>query len=578
MPKTSCKAEMKFIDVTALADATVSATQPQEVSNMELFGEEAETEQEKYGTLELNQFVLDGSRSVLPDTPEDIAYWSGAVSGNDCTFSVNPVFTAAFSGSHSSAGITLYFADDYPVEAVVTYYSPGGSKLISKTIYPDSLVYVCDCQIENYGKVTVEFIRTRLPGTYIKLQYVMYGKLLQWQDDLVYSASVHEELDETGATLPVNTAEVSIVDEHYDFDIGNEDGAWKAVQKTQEVTLTETKDGVEIPVGTFFIDGMQFGDNIATFSLISRIGLMDKYTFRDGTIYENETAGYILENIFSAAGVSKYSIENEVYDMALSGYLGIESCREALQMVCFACGAVADDSRGDTVRVYRPDRYVSGEIGIDRKFSGQTRIEQDEYVSGVSLECKKYTLQPESEEIYNDVLPEGKSVIEFSGPYLAESISVEGGTKVETHTNYVIVSMAAAGNCTITGRKYEESSFTYQKSVNRIAAGESENIISFAAVTLYNTELLPYKASDLLDHYSLRKILSMQYLIDTERVGDWVNVKDVRKNVATTFIESQDIDLTGGFISAATCRGYSTVVTDFYFTGAELYAGGNGVI
>ena len=61
MPKTSCKAEMKFIDVTALADATVSATQPQEVSNMELFGEEAETEQEKYGTLELNQFVLDGS-------------------------------------------------------------------------------------------------------------------------------------------------------------------------------------------------------------------------------------------------------------------------------------------------------------------------------------------------------------------------------------------------------------------------------------------------------------------------------------------------------------------------------------
>ena len=70
----------------------------------------------------------------------------------------------------------------------------------------------------------------------------------------------------------------------------------------------------------------------------------------------------------------------------------------------------------------------------------------------------------------------------------------------------------------------------------------------------------------------------MKYILEDEQVGQWCNIKDVRGNVATTMLESQSLDLAGGFLSDASCRGYSTVVTDYCFTGTELYAEGNGII
>jgi len=70
----------------------------------------------------------------------------------------------------------------------------------------------------------------------------------------------------------------------------------------------------------------------------------------------------------------------------------------------------------------------------------------------------------------------------------------------------------------------------------------------------------------------------MKYILNTESVSNWVNVVDKNSNIATTLIEQQDIDLTGGFIATATCRGYSVVVTENYFVGTELYTGGDVII
>ena len=69
--RTYCRAEMKFIDVTALADATVTTNDNQGIGSVGLFADQ--TNQSDYGIFELNQFILDGSKSVLPDNPNDIA-------------------------------------------------------------------------------------------------------------------------------------------------------------------------------------------------------------------------------------------------------------------------------------------------------------------------------------------------------------------------------------------------------------------------------------------------------------------------------------------------------------------------
>lgn len=571
--RTRCKAEMKFIDVTALQDAKITTSANQSYGNTSLFLEN--TVQRDYGTFEKNQFVLDGSKDILPDAPTDVAFWSKKKSGTDCTFENTPGIDIIFTTIHSSSGITLYFANEHPTAVKLTWYSMGGTKIEDKTFYPDSLIYVCENQVTNYGKLRIEILSTQFPDRYARLQYILYGVYIRWDEDVMQTASVTEEIDVTSATLSMNTAEVSIVDVANDFDIGNEDGAWKSVQKNQEIVLTETVGDEEIPCGTFFMDDFSFEGNVASFKLVDLVGLTDKYTYELGGIYSGVKAGVILDSIFATCGITKYTIDKEVYNTLLSGYLGIQKCRAAIQMVVFACGAVADDSRSDTIRIYKPDRYVSHTIGTDRKFNGETKVSQEEYVSGVNITCNKYLLSSDVSEIYNGTLPKGISKITFTEPYLASSFTVSSGSIVEAKTNYIKVKMNTAGSCVISGKKYESSEFSYQKNVDFIASGEVENVKSFGTCTLYNTNGMADLADYLLKYYELRKTVEMHYILEDEQVGNWCNIKDINQRVSTTLIESQTIDLTGGFLANAKCRGYSIVVSENYYTGTELYTGGD---
>lgn len=574
MSETYCRAEMKFIDVTAINDATVTTRDNQQYGDIGMF--QSETAQADYGTLELNEFILDGSKTILPDAPGDIGFWSDAESKDDCTFDRNPKIAINFTEPHSSSGITLYFAEDYPAELVITWYTIGGAKLMAETFYPDALTYVCKKQVQNYGMLTVEFIRTRLPARYVKLQYILYGQYIAWDRDIVQTATVQEDIDVTSATLPINTAAISILDADNDFDAENESGAWRSVQKTQEVVLSEYKDGALHPVGAFYIDDFSFADNIANFTMIDAIGLTDKYTFYAGKVYDGERAGTILAAIFAACGITRYTVDEEVANMQLSGYLGIQTCRAAIQQVCFAAGAVADDSRSDTIKIYRPDRYVSATVGTDRKFNGDTKVTLDAYVSGVSIECNKYSLEAEETEAFKGILPSGRTTITFSEPY--SEIRASRGTLVEVKTNYLVIDMPDSGECIITGRKYTGNAFSIQKNVENPDAGEPENVIAYSGITLYNSEYLNTLADKLLSYHVLRKKLDMRYLTDGEGVGDWVNIRSISGKMATTLVESQSIDLTGGYIAAAACRGYTTVLTEDIFAGTELYTGGDVII
>lgn len=574
--RTYCRAEMKFIDVTALEDATVTTNNNQSIGSVGLFADQ--TASSDYGTFELNQFILDGSKSVMPDNPNDIAFWSETLSKDDCTFETNPKITITFKEQHTSAAITLYFEDEPPAELKITWYTISGTKLVTETFCPDSLIYVCNKQVQNYGKIEIEFVRTSFPHRYIKLQYILYGKYIVWDKDMIQTAKVQEDIDVTSATLSINEADISIVDMNNDFDTENENGAWKSVQKTQEVTLSEFKNGNMIPMGAFFINDFSFSKNIAKFKLVDVVGLLDKYTFYEGQVYNNVRAEVILNAIFSTAGIKKYTIDKEVGNIPLSGYLAIQTCRKALQQVCFACGAVADDSRSDTIKVYKPDRYVKSTVGTDRKFNGNTKVSLEKYISGVNIEMKNYALEEKTSDIYKKTLPVGDTKITFSSPYLPSSITASAGTLKEVKTNYLIINMPDAGQCQITGIKYANTTFSYEKSVDKIESGETENIKKYSGCTIYNADLLPDIADYLLSYHALRKKVGMKYLVDLEQVGNWANINSIGGKTSTTLIESQTLDLTGGFIATATCRGYSIVVTEDVFAGTELYTGGDVLI
>lgn len=570
MPRTSCKVHMEFIDTTAVADSNLSTAHDAGIGNLELVKNKAEYL--SYALVDKNNFVLDGSKSALEEDAQ-IPFISEA-SADDRAFENNPVITIDFSKNHTSAGITLYFVDDYPVEIKVTWYDLNGARIITSTYYPDSLCYFCKKQIENYGKLRIEFIGTRLPGQRVKLAYIQYGTSIEWTGGNIQSASLTEEVDVTSATIPINTADVSILDSDNDFDLSNQNGTWRSIQKKQPLTIVESVDGNEIACGTLYLDKWKSNSNVVQFSLIDKVGLMDKTKFYDGKIYEAEEAGAIISDIMVSAGIDDYSVSDEVANILLTGHIAICTHREALQQVVFACGAVADSTRTGGIKIYMPDRSADSTVGADRKFMGTT-IEIDDYVSGVAITYNQYTLAAEREEIYKDILPAGETWLEFKEPF--NNIEITGGTLIKTSANYAIVHMETEGECIVSGCKYEKAEVTYTAKAKTLEAGEESNVISYGGCTLLNIARAKKVAERILDYYQLRQIVNMRYLLNVERVGEWIHIRDRKNSMAVTGIISQTIDLTGGFIATATCRGYSKVVTNFAYTG-EFYSGERGLI
>lgn len=576
MRTTYPEAYFNFCDVTALPDSKAASTSAKDFSQTGLLHDNVR--QAAYGTMELNQFVLDGSREIFPDEyPNDVPYWSDEKSGSEGLYAKNPSLEISFTQAHSSIGLTLYFAEDIPEQIQITWYTLFGTKLISKTFQPDQKKYFCSQQVQNYGKIIIEFTKSIWPFRYAKLDYIEYGQMWLLGRNNIKSASVYEELDITGASLSINTAKVEILDPDNDFELSNHDGLWKSLQKEQSIAIREYIDGDPVDCGTFYLDEWDCRENTVSFSMVDIIGIMDKTQYYEGAVYEDAEAGDLIDSVMLSCGIEEYTVEEEVRKTKLSGWLGIQSHREALQQIVFACGAVADCSRSPGIRIYKPDRYVSRTIGLDRKFQG-TQITLLDYVSSVTVSFYQYVPSQEAKQISKSILPAGITKVEFREPCLPESIAVSAGEIIEAKTNYAVIQMGTAGECILSGRKYEETESAYTASVQVIEAGETASTKEYKGCTLMNMEQAKAAAEYILDYCQLRQEVDMRYINCGEAVGNWCNVALARGGHSVTGITGQTLDLSGGNLASAKCRGYSRASTSDYFTGGELYAGEEGII
>lgn len=584
MRRTYCVTQLDMVDVEAMNDVTVSTDDNQSFGNLELFNDYVQAT--KYGTLALNQYVLDGTFATM-DAPQDIAFMSNTKSREDCTFANNPTIFLKFTANHTSAGLTFFFGADYPAEIQVSWYSLSGVELLKQTYNPTSTEYILREQIENYSAIIIEFVKTRHPYQYATLQFIRYGLVVQWERSQISSAKVLEEIDRTSATLSINTATVNIIDTNNNFDIQNSTGLWHSVQKTQKLVITEYYNDTPVNMGTFYVDSFSFSDNTASFSCKDAIGLLDNFTFRSGKVYgdvESYTFSKLIKEIFDSIGndyhiALAYDIAEELKDLKLSGYLNVMTAREALQMACFAAGAVADDSRDSVIKIYRATRDIKSIVPVGRKFNGETSIKLDTYVSGVSIEIPNVYLDTDSREVYNNPIIAGTSIITFDSPVKPSTIVITdangngiSGLKYTAAYNYVELTVAEDTNIIIKAQSYAADSNSITLNTADVSAGETANIVEFTGCTLYAVDYLQKHAQYLLDYYALRQTGNTTIILEDEQVAEWITLKtkDSLSQFATC-IESASIDLTGGFLATLELRGYSKVVSEYDYAG-EIYA------
>lgn len=564
--KTGFLVEYGLYDTTALADGTESTQDNRDFGNLALMKEK--TPAPVYMTLEHNFSVLDGSCVEFPDMPEDLAFFSDNMSGTDGTFAENPVLRISFTENHTSIGLTLYFGEVHPLLIEIRWYDLSGIIKAAEQFSVDSDVYFAKKQVEEYGRIEVEFLQT-LPYHFIKMYYIEYGTLYIWDENDIKSGKLTEESDSVSNTIRVNKLSFEFVDMENTFNIGNPSGLHRTFQKKQKMLAYEMLDGVKTLLGVFFLDDNSTTKNISKISALDMKGMLDNTDFTDGRIYDGVTAGSVIDEIMEAAGISDYEMDDGTRETVLYGTLKIQTCRKALREVLFACGSTVSTSRVQKMYIHKSDRMIGSKVARDRKFS--TTMKMDHYVSDINVKYTTWTLAAESKQITKGNYKAGVHTIKLSNP--AADMKTSMGTILKQMPYYLILQLNADAEVEITGRKWEGEELSVLSSIEHIRSGEVRSTKTFTGTLLDYTRAQAV-ADSILDYYQLQQILDIRYVGGTEEAGRWIEVENPAKQHGNFVagVETLVTDLTGGFIQTAKCRGYYKLLTDFYFCGTELYA------
>ena len=572
MRETSCAVSMEFIDLTAADDAKYSSASAQSISKYYFTDD---TVSHNYATSELNQFILDGTKSLL-STDNTFGWYSEDKSNNQTAYSTPQVLHIKFDSLHSTSGLTFIFDESVPKAFSVVY--KNNDMIVAHQDYsgePNTNYIYCKCRAINYNEIVLTVTETQMPDTFVKLSYILYGRQVHWAGAEIQDAKITEQIDTTSTTVAINTATISIIDTANDFDLAAEDGEWNFLQIGQNFKITEYVNDKEYFIGNMFLKKYTASKNILTFTLNDMLTFLDNGTFTDGEMYENKNARELITQILDDNGLVTYEISDDIAEHTVTGYLAPQTHRKALQQVLFAIGAVADTSRRDNIKIFMPKLGANYYIDRSRKFD-QTKVTLSEYVSGVSTTYTEYMESDKLKTIVKPTLyPAGIYTINFTAPYY--NYIIEGATLLESALNHVKINVETEGNVSISGYGYDTVQQTYNINASQISAGEHTNIKSLSKMTLFEYPMV--KNKQLLSNYQLRKTVNMKYISENERVGDWVLVeqRDYIGQVIVTKIISQTIDLTGGFLTTAKCVGWDSQSTDFAYTG-EIYAGERGLI
>lgn len=568
MAKTGFYSIYELKDTTAIADSTLTTTTNSDFADISLV--KNDIDMPNYATLEKDFFVLDGTLPEFPDTPTDIVYFSSILSGADGTFTTNPSFTVTFTGNHSSYGLTFYFVGDYPLEMIVKWYDLNNTKIDQKTYTVTANQFLAQNLVENYGKLEIEFTKAK-PSRYVKFRFIEYGtNLIFGAGGLpVKEASLIEEVDPTSDKIPINKLTYKLIDEDNEFNVGNQSGLHKVMQKGQVSHAYENVDGVPQLLGKFFLSDNSTDKNITSISCACYKGLLDNNRFIAGAVYNGTLAGTVIDLIMSAAGITEYTVDDETRNTPLYGWLKIQTCRKALREILFGCGSLIDTSRSETLNIYKSTRIIQTTVKRTRKFS--TTATEEDYISDISVKYPVYALATATSQIAKGSYTTGTHTIELSSP--ASGMTINTGTIVAQTNNYITFTLTADADIIITGYKYSKEDLTVTASIENLTAGKTRNSKNFTCTVVNNIQASVI-ANSLLDYYQLRLGLKIKFLNEGDKPSNWSEIYNTVKtygNYVAGF-EKVTTDLTGGFVSTAELRGYYKLLTDFYYMN-EIYAG-----
>jgi len=283
---------------------------------------------------------------------------------------------------------------------------------------------------------------------------------------------------------------------------------------------TQFKEGSEVLyysdtalVGKFFLQSVKrIGATKYRVSAVSIVGMLLNSRHYGG-IYVGIPAQEIFADVL--AGVT-YTLDPDVANATVTGYLPIATRRDNLQQLLMAVGATIKIDDGGTLYITAMSPVSTGVFDAKRCYIGGS-VTTEKPVVCVQVTEHNYFEAGNVVTLFSDGV-DGTEMIEFNQPY--HSLAIEGGTIVESGANFAKIS--ARGTVTLTGKPYTH--VTRVVSAGNAEVAPTDTVKTVSNCYLANPQIAQSLAERLFAYLQCNKTIQQDVLFGTERAGDVVSV------------------------------------------------------
>lgn len=360
---------LKMTDPDAYEDASAEDNGHPYFANTDYIVSDGDKVISPYATLEINQWLLDGSREIVPNSGGNGGYISNELCKVNGEYSAHPLVTVNFSTVHTNLlqGITIKwseFLNEYATDFIVRAYN-GDTVVAEKTVTGNTnLLSIVLVDIVDYDRITVEVIKWSIGYRRARIDELLIGTMKIFSKSSVFSYDCSQHIDPISAELP--KAEVSFSIDNLDdsYNPYNADGLSQYLIERQEITVRygyKLSTGYEwIKGGKFYISEWVAEQNGMTADFKAR----DLLEFMTNTYYKglynpNGTSLYDLaEDVLQDAdlpinsdGSVKWVIDERLKDIYTVAPLPLDTHANCLQMIANASESVFYQDRTGTLRM-----------------------------------------------------------------------------------------------------------------------------------------------------------------------------------------------------------------------------------
>ena len=498
-----------------------------------------ERQNARYATLEPGYWSLGGSSALLPAAPAGLGFCSTALSGADGVFTAPVVLSVELDNRYTATGLTFWFdsaAGEYCPHLRAAWYR-GTALLAESEIAPGSVQYTYSQEVEAFDRLVLTFYATSTPQRFLRLDRLLIGKLEIFEGTELQDCELHQEVDPGSTELPGSTGSFTLRDTR------------QRILHFQQRQPLEFWQGSEY-LGTLYVDSSEKSAQwLYQVDCIDALQILaDSNT--DGGIYEGKPFGVLVREIIG--GDFEADIDPALEDVPLTGWLPNTDKRSALLQACFAAGAMATTAGSDKIRLIPVETKATATIAKNRILTGG-KVTTEALVTAVSVDSHRYVVSSESGQVYQDDLEAGSYTVINSEPYTDYSIT--GGTITDSGPNSVQFAVAAAGQVTITGRKYIDYTTRQTKRAATATAQDKSNALTVEDSTLVAPAAQAAAMARLYDYSRNRHKLEQKVVYAGEQPGQMVTTEKPFDGQLIGYITERTLHLSGKAVAELVIRG-----------------------